>query len=584
LIEKEQQVFYLIIRFIISGVCFFCFLNLNAQPDFRRACIQANNEDISIQWVPPSDNCNKFEKVYIYGRLNNLAPYSIIDSIASAATNSYIHSQAANQGKTWQYFLLYKLLCNDSSFYSDTLFIDLDQPEKTSIDSVSFDPVSQKYIIGWKANPAIDLMGYSLWESNGNSNNIITNVTDTFFVDVSSSPLSNNKGYRISAFDSCINQSVISEQHRPVFLKMNGNYCKNKITLSWNSYSGSSNISYSVYLKNASGDYVIDTVLYPPVNSIPYELNAGDSIEFFIRVALSNGFSSRSNPVSVSVLDSFNTDSNYIRCVSWNDKNELEIKSLSNTGFFFDSIFLFRERNNHTDLLYGGVASPGFYAYTDKNILDTLTYKYTQKLTDICERNYWSNQGKNMVLKSENGPMQNHIHRWSHYADWSAGVSYYQLEMSSIPDKNSTWNILLNNLNDSNAENSLSEEDTFNTRCYRIKAIENVPNPLKIYSEAISNPMCIIDPPAIYFPNAIHLSGANPLFKPLGISIDKNKSKIRIYSRNGQLIYSSGLHEYWDGTLENKNPAPIGVYIYIAEIYFMDNSKEIFKGNITVLH
>ena len=71
------------------------------------------------------------------------------------------------------------------------------------------------------------------------------------------------------------------------------------------------------------------------------------------------------------------------------------------------------------------------------------------------------------------------------------------------------------------------------------------------------------------------------LFEVYGERI--KKVKMRIYNRTGEKVYESeAQHISWDGYYKGEIVHP-GVYVYIAEIEYLNGSKEIAKGSVTVI-
>lgn len=62
----------------------------------------------------------------------------------------------------------------------------------------------------------------------------------------------------------------------------------------------------------------------------------------------------------------------------------------------------------------------------------------------------------------------------------------------------------------------------------------------------------------------------------------------RVFDRWGNVLYSSGSDVFndlsggWDGNSRGK-PLPPGVYIWQAEVEFIDNTKKVLSGEVTVV-
>jgi gliding motility-associated-like protein len=91
---------------------------------------------------------------------------------------------------------------------------------------------------------------------------------------------------------------------------------------------------------------------------------------------------------------------------------------------------------------------------------------------------------------------------------------------------------------------------------------------------------------SMLFPNAFspNKNGLNDVFRPVGIGVDLTlEYQLAIYNRWGELVFESrNPHEGWDGNYGGAQPVE-GVYIYKAQVVFLNGSREIYKGNITLL-
>ncbi|TNE80746.1 MAG: hypothetical protein EP332_06945 [Bacteroidetes bacterium] len=569
-------------KIYIALFLFLSSLSLSAQVDFRRVCLYNSGDDIQLSWAPLSNPCGNFLSLSIYGRLNTLTPYTFIDSISQVAQLNYTHIGAGTQGNTWSYYLVFKYLCDNSSTISDTLFIDLTQPITSSFDSISYDPTSQKWVMGWSANPATDLKGYIIWQSIGANNSPLDSVANQFYTDNSSNPLGSASSYSLSAFDSCINQSVISSSQKPCYLSKQSNPCETKSILSWNAYEGLNNVSYRIYYKTGAQDFVLDTILYPPSLSYEVTIPDGETREYYIRVFLSNGASSRSNPITLSSDARYSADSNYIESVSWIAANTFEVKSLFNQSSLWDSIYLVQEFNGNTQVLISEQQNPTLYPF-QFNSTDSIRYTFTQIATDRCGRIYTSLPHHNMVLKGTETNTDNYLLNWTSYQNWLNDVGQYEVYLGESLDQVFTWNIIGDSYPDSSDSYTVNNLD-MNIRCFIVKATENGINSFGFQGVSYSNPICLLQEPNIYFPTAFAPFGINNTYLPVGTSIDKEKSKIEIYSRTGQRVWSSNLQTGWNGLHKDGTPYQDAVFLYHAEIYFLNGDRKGFKGNITILY
>jgi gliding motility-associated-like protein len=96
--------------------------------------------------------------------------------------------------------------------------------------------------------------------------------------------------------------------------------------------------------------------------------------------------------------------------------------------------------------------------------------------------------------------------------------------------------------------------------------------------------------PRVYVPTAFspNEDGRNDRFFIFGGSDVIRIRNFRIFARNGQEVFAldaanpNDSNAGWDGRIRNQN-APIGVYVYTAEIEFFDGRREIVSGDVTLL-
>jgi gliding motility-associated-like protein len=93
---------------------------------------------------------------------------------------------------------------------------------------------------------------------------------------------------------------------------------------------------------------------------------------------------------------------------------------------------------------------------------------------------------------------------------------------------------------------------------------------------------CYINIPNSFSPGG---DGLNDYFLPREILSSGLKTfKMNIYNRWGENIFSTTSIDGrgWDGKY-NGMPQPIGVYVYIIEVEFINNMRKVFQGNVTLV-
>ncbi len=556
-----------------------------AQSHLKRACIQANNTDIILSWDLSLDPCGKFVEIEIFARPNNFTPFNSIGKVTNPNQSNFVHNGAAAITSNWSYQIIYRFLCNDLEAVGDTVYIDLSQPNASEFDSVSYDPISQGVYLSWTANNAADLFGYYLWDYENNNNfKFDSSYSKLNYLDTRKDPNSSQVFYSLTAFDSCANQSVISDPHAAPYLTGSATNCGRSISLSWQPYVGHSTVSSEVYVKRDGGEYTIDTLILGNSSTWNLTLLSGQTVEIFVRSKLTNGYTSRSNPVSFSALDSFNLKANYISSVDWIGKNTLELSGIITKAVNFDSLYIFRITEGAPEYLWRNDLSTLPYPLTTSIETDTFLNYFQQIMVDRCRRYYYSNIAHNLVLKTRpSGIVDQYNLYWTPPTYLDGAVQEYKITLGDDISKYSTWNNIRSNITDTSSTEYITN-DTLNIRCFQAIAIEEDPNSYNYSATLHSNPVCFIQEPSIYFPNAIAVRGINNTYSPVGLSIDKSKSTIQIFTRYGQRVYSNTLDKPWSGYAEDGSQFQTTVFMYIASVYFLNGEHQTYQGNITVLY
>ena len=93
---------------------------------------------------------------------------------------------------------------------------------------------------------------------------------------------------------------------------------------------------------------------------------------------------------------------------------------------------------------------------------------------------------------------------------------------------------------------------------------------------------CFIDSPNAFSPNG---DGNGDYFLPRQVlSNGIARFSMSVYNRWGQVLFTTNSIDGrgWDGKY-NGEPQPLGVYVYLIDVTFIDGSRENYKGNLTLL-
>lgn len=562
-------------------------------PYISKACAARSGNDVIINITPHINNCGTFQSVDVYAKQNAVLNYNLIGTINSEAQLFFVHTNALASGNNWVYKLRYKFLCNNDSIETNEVEIDFTPPITTEIDSISYDQWRQgsvnaterDLLIGWSKDNLEDTRSFIIWNSPGNNNIPSDTVWEQLYWMDSLTIKYNDYSFSLSVLDTCYNQSTISSKHRPISLSFTFDTCKEEISLNWIPYLGWQNSirTYRIYLFQFGNT----PILIDSTNSLNYTFsyaNYSGQISFFVQ-AVSNitNFSSSSNRQNFDIRRTPNSAYNYISSVNYISDNEIEIEWNFDNNPYIKDVYLMRENiiNGIKDTVYKGKTNSNLYIESDL-ISYFNKYRYQVITRDNClDFIDSSNIGTNIILDlNQNNNQVNLI--WNSYEDWNNGVQEYIISEGLLVNNSFTWNIK-SSVNDTFIQFSRPELDV-EMICYQIEAIELDP-PLNFnQGRSLSNIRCIIDSPKVYFPTAFTPGGLNPTFRPKGVGIDLSKSKMEIFNRWGEKVFTqTDIRSGWNGKNLQDADCPSGVYVYLCRIIAYDGSIINNTGTITLI-
>jgi hypothetical protein len=570
---------------------------INNPLNLRRACKSANDSDITLKWNLPQDACNSFISYDIYARKDSFTPFSLIDSVKTYSQNQYIHKGAFLQAATWQYFVIIRFNCSGSpTLSSDTLNIDLTQPFDQLIDSVSVDPVSGKYIIGWAKNNSLDLAGYKIYSVVGGNNIEIADLdnTSTSYSDLLSDPQTGTKVYSIAAYDSCNNITAIIDKHIPIKLSVSFDSCNKSFTLNWSSYSGMNILKYRILLNiNGTGFIGIKDVSSSSTTYIfsGASLSDGDQVCFIVRGFKSNDtlVSTSSNQICLNADLPDISSVNYISSVSVSDANHITVDWLTDRPDLI-SVIVLKQSTDGSNYITRRAFKPSsstIHFLLDSVNTDSLVYYYKVLAYNTCGLLQGSSQLCNTILISASkiNPSSNQV-IWNSYNSFNAGISAYEVYHGTGDIYQGYTFSLVSSVDSSRqmfTDNLLPDSVANDGVCYYIKAVESFGNQYGVSgAESKSNQVCIPGDMLVYYPNIFRPSSLikqNQVFKPIGVFIDFKKSKLTIFDRWGNLVFDApDLTTGWNGTNISGEAYTDDTFIYYSIIYPIKGKPQEFKG------
>ncbi len=569
-----------IVVLLLSNFC----KALDKGPEIVRICLDNNTSIVTIYWQSSVDNCSSFKYYSIYSSENS-GPWIKAKLVSVFATNS-CSIFLADLTSDWKFKVTTHSACNGiDSFVSIPQSIDQNKPPLIELDSVSFDPNTQKLNAGWNKNSAPDTKGYRLYNY---KNSVFTKLSDTSSTYIIFNELDNTSPNELAlaTFDSCDQFAPISNPHQPVYLNANIDSCAKTIALNWSNYLGwSATNQYLIINRNNTG-FTKFSIL--PANSSSFLLSnitLGDNLCYYIRTEnVNTKFTSSSNTICFKTQQPLIPKYNYVNNVTVINNSIIGI-SYSTDGYAnTDSIIL--EKSTDGVVFYtllklklNTTNSTGLLLDSFVNI-NTTTYWYRLKAINHCLRSVLiSNIGKSILLL--NLPISNTTNElnWNLYKGWENGIEGQLLESCS---DGFTWNAF-KSLPKTNVKQIISEETLIeDSLCFRITNKE-VLNSQNISSLSVSNIRCIYTFTDFYLPNIINPYSNNNIFSLIGNGIDYSKGSMEIFNRWGEKIFAStNLLTGWNGKI-NDTLALQGYYIYKVSIFDLQNNQHIKTGTLFII-
>ncbi len=494
-------------------------------------------------------------------------------------------------------------------------------PEIPVIDTVSFDPVSNRPLITWDRNAAQDVLGYVvLFHPNNDCQN--TRVVDTVPFNTTKT-IDNlwyngiNPGqYAVYAFDNCVpgpfsisqKSNCVSSMQLSTALDM----CAQSVSLTWTPYTGfqsGTNVLYKIFVSISGSAFVF--VDQTTSNAYLHEDPIVNQILTYKIVAIENGGAgpktTSSNRVPVDAQFLKNPDFEYLRYATVHDQNDVRLELYTDTKNDAYSYHLKRARDttdvfNTVNIFYAPEPKLPGDSITTLSDLSALTdnyrYYYEVDIYDSCG-NYMStsNYASTMLLDVtvDNVRRVNRL-EWTNVEGWAGGTFAYKVyrfldgelldqePITKFPDSAVTTvyydSLLL--INDNITQGNPSQGEF----CYYIEAIENEPT-FKGVPPALSysNEVCVVQQPYFSSPNAFtpNGDGRNEKFRPVVTYHDFSYYEFYVMNRHGEIVYqTNNVKAAWDGTFKG-NPAPQGVYVYSVKYRASTGEQFEEKGTISLL-
>ncbi|OFY89751.1 MAG: hypothetical protein A2236_12445 [Bacteroidetes bacterium RIFOXYA2_FULL_33_7] len=166
--------------------------------------------------------------------------------------------------------------------------IETNTPEIPQICVVTVDSVLGSNLIVWERPVTTSIESYNVYKESSMAGVYfqIGNVSYddlSVFVDTFSNPLLRSWRYKISSVDACGGESELSDLHKTIHLTVNQGI-GNSVNLIWDEYEGIDYLTYYIYRKTATTDWVaIDSI---PSNLSSYTDNTENVQQFFYTIGI----------------------------------------------------------------------------------------------------------------------------------------------------------------------------------------------------------------------------------------------------------------------------------------------------------
>jgi gliding motility-associated-like protein len=482
---------------------------------------------------------------------------------------------------------------------------DIWAPDPPVLDSVSVDvsTINGNVFIGWKPSDSLDVKGYYIYTDSNAAGTTIWTLKDTVFGRLNTSYYDNNAsagyysvGYRIAAFDSSNNVSLMTDPHYTIYAfpyEVDEN-CMVKIRLSWQQYIGWNNVLYYVIyrMSNDDGNFVIvDTVPGSATEYLDGDLQDGVNYCYYVRAVSNDGKTSSSNRpcfmVDVPNMPSYIDLAN----VSTIAENRIQLTILAdpNTNGS-NKINIYRKKFSESDNKYVKVktitleAGKGEYHVVD-NANDKVLYRYKASVVNACGGEILtSNEASNVVISMETQDDLQFYLQWNAYNDWQGGIdsTYLFRQMDDYqPQVVKTEDFLFNDFFDDLSTYDFRGKFYEGNFCYYVEFKQKQPNQYsgEKYTSK-SNKVCFREFSRVFMPNAfvpsLAIDTVNSIFKPSSLFIKKAGYYFAIYDRWGNLLFET--HDPtkgWNGRDDYDNLYPSDYYFYL--LIYTDNNGEVHK-------
>jgi gliding motility-associated-like protein len=565
-------------------------LGLRAQvitsPDLACAATLVNG-DVLLTWNLPSNSCGPFVAYDIYASNTGIGgPYSLLASVPTQATTTYLHSGANGTSVTWYYYMMSNHNCPGYTQLSSDTLDNLDPVAPPIINATVVNNWAQ---LNWMPFVSPETYAYIIYRDIGGFNPIDTvyGRNSTQYTDFTSQVPIHPEEYIIAAMDSCGNTGTTTTQsHRTIHLTCAIGKCVGYVDMQWTDYIGFTVAGYDVMYSVNGGPYQVAGSFGDTVTSFQLTgFNDDDTLCTYIRAHDGAGTSAHSNTVcfvvnfTQSLQELFITGltvlPNQTVQISWQatkaDLTQIVVQR-SNDGVNFSNIKTY---------------APPFPNPIVMSFVDTMvnpserSWHYAIAASDSCGDTLRTEPAQTIHLTGRARPNFTNTLEWNDPDIEFATVISFVIHL----DDNGVWTFRGSSFTPDGFQDDitgyLSDDGIF---CYYVNAtgVMALPTGSALFASA-SNIRCIEQFAIIQAPTAFVPGGLNNFFKPVITYGQEGTYSMSIYNRYGQLLFTTtDPDQAWDGR-HNGLMVPQGVYAYMIQVQGPNKNVETKTGTVMVI-
>lgn len=437
----------------------------------------------------------------------------------------------------------------------------------------------------WNPSGDADIMGYLVFD--GTPSELI----DTVFGHESNEysyigdELTEIHHFRLSAFDSCLQASQITDACNNIVLHLDSDPCNSRVRASWNEYMNMpSHVGGYELWASEDGD-AFRRVVQTDANTAEAVFEVGAScmaLSAYVRAVSTDGtLEARSNRVGVDFATAARPAYFYLRKVSTSDDGKcVTVLAQTDPSYEVVDYRVYRSVDGGGASVVGHVtpSADGSLVWNDTKINgDEVQVSYRMGVFDGCGRNEMLTKWGSMIVPTLSTEGDGLLLSWNAYDGWSGVTEYYVV---SSPLDGEGWRT---EGSTSGSTYSISETDG-ELRRYKVLAFESSGSEYQRNDSLQSRAVFHRPHTDIWMPDAFTpLETSNNRIGPHFQYINPVGYSFTVFNRHGLIVFSTSDPELmWDGK-SGGVMQPMGVYVYKITYRQNDGTDQFVTGCFTLL-